>query len=327
MSYELRERLLRLIQTSDLRPNQVAGIRVLASLIRPVYVPLTEECPLEKLDRTSSFFFGHPWTSKNYPWPNTFETSGPGGFLEGPLLQLNLDKLGDATGEVVGSGLLQIFLPHDYSMAYGRDGHGIDAAVRVIPAHAIRKKDDMTPFPFEGLSPLEICRCYWEMDGVPDSYDELECDSIKRFSDECWSAYRLQRELEESGFPSDGYTLGPAISIVDWKQVLPSAHIDLSQLSSNEIATIFNDWQLGTDEYGGFSSNRDIIESLLGEPCFPDKYPIPALFGWPLSFSGQLHAMETGEMPLIVFEGLMKEYGDWVEVFSDESHWCHGYYI
>jgi len=119
-------------------------------------------------------FFGYPWTSKNYPWPDTFETFGLGEFLEGPLLQLNLDELADATGEVVGSGLLQIFLPLDYSMAYGRDGHGIDAAVRVVPANAIGKKDDMTPFPFESLSPLEICRSYWEMDGVPDSYDEPE---------------------------------------------------------------------------------------------------------------------------------------------------------
>jgi len=152
--------------------------------------------------------------------------------------------------------------------------------------------------------------------------------SIKMFSNKCWSAYRLQSELEESGFPSDGYTSGPAISIVDWKQVLPSAHSELCQLSNNEIATLFDAWQLGTDEWGGFlNSNRDIIESLLGEPWFPDKYPIPSLFGWPLSSYGQRLAVETGQMPLIVFEELNKEFGDWIEVFSDTSFWTYGFYI
>ena len=185
----------------------------------------------------------------------------------------------------------------------------------------------MTPFDLEGMTPLEICQ-QWEMAGVPDSYDELETDSRKMLSDKSWGVWSLERELEDSGFPSDGYTLGPAISIVDWKQEVPSAHLELSQLSDHEIIAIFDDWQCGTDEYGGFLfSNREIIELLLGRPEFRDKYPIPALFAWPLSCNAQLHAIETGQMPLIVFEGLFKEYGDWVEVFSDASFWTYGYYI
>ena len=330
MSYKLKERLLRIIETGDLQSNQVAGLRVLAPLIRPVYVPVIEERAHVNLDRTSSFFFGLPWTSEEFPWPDTCENSGFEYYLGGPLLQLNLDQLGIATGEDVGSGLLQVFLPQQsYSFAaYGRDGTGIEAAVRVIPARAIERKDDMTPFLFEEMSPLEICRCYWEMEGVPDSYDELETDPRKMYSDECWSIGRLEMELEDSGFLSDGYKLGPALAIVDWKHQAPEAHIELSSLSDNEISTIFDDWQLGTDEWGGiWFDNTDIIESLLGQWHIQDKYPIPALFGWPLSSNGQLHAIETGEMPLIVFEGLMKYSGDWVEVFSDTSFWTYGWNI
>jgi len=314
----LKRRLLDLATKGSTKPNAAAGLRVLTKLIRPTYVPIIEKCELRSLDRSRSMIFGVPWTSEEYPWPLYND------YPAGPLVQLDLDDVSAAIGETIGSGFLQVFLPDDYLAAYGRDGNGIDAIMRVIPKSTVESCVEPTPPPWAGKSPLEFCRGLG-FKGVPNSYQDLEPDRGYYFDDdEPWDISRLQDALFDCGFLSDGHKMSPADLITGWKRANVKAHVDLAAMSDNEITSEFREWKLSPDEWG---ENWEAICSILGPSHFIKNFPIPSLFGWPLSGDAQRRVVTEESMPLFVFEGSNKEWGDWIEVFEDEAYWCFGYYI
>lgn len=329
MAYEPQARILHLLENKDLPENCAEGLTLLAKLIRPVFIPITVERGAHEVDRTSSFFFGFPWTSEEFPWPDRCKDA-ISGWLDAPLLQLNLDQVTKSTGEDIGSGLLQVFLPgsyEDYS-CFGRDGFGIDAPVRRIPAKIIKQKDALTPFLLEGASPLEICQA-WESIDFPCTYDDfIDPESGQEYMVNGWTLDKIQKELENGGLFSNRYELR-ALEILDWKPFVPRGHADLSKMSDKEICAALKDWQPGLDSFGDVhSENHPIIEGLLGATHSKDDFPIPGLFSWPVSFNGQNSVVDSGQMPLIVFHGLQEQFwGDSIDVFMDGAIWRHGYYI
>ena len=327
MAYELQARILRLIENKDRAENCAEGLTLLARLIRPVFIPITVERGAHEVDRTSSFFYGFPWTSEEFPWPDRCQDA-ISGWLGAPRLQLNLDQVTESIGQEVGSGLLQVFLPGSYKNFgwYGRDGDGIDAGVRRIPPDAINSIGALTPFALEGMSLLEICQELKLQFSEPPYKTDSSVDPVtgEEFLADGWTPSRIQEELEDEGLFSDRNELR-ALQIDDWEPFVPEGHVQLSNLSDEEICAAFEDWRPGRDRFGCYDwSNHDIIREILMADYPDGGYPVPGLFSWPVSGNGQAHAINSGQLPLIVFHGLQHEFGDSIDVFPDTSFWSHG---
>lgn len=71
----------------------------------PVWGIKTAKSDQSSTSRKSNVFGGYPYTSEKFPWPLN-EKKDP----YYPLVQLNLQEIGDVSGKHFGTGLLQIWL-------------------------------------------------------------------------------------------------------------------------------------------------------------------------------------------------------------------------
>lgn len=98
----------------------------------PVYLPFDASDPAHRL--SDQMICGFPYTSLAYPWPHDFN----GGYMQ-PVAQIDLIRAGEALGEDLGDGLLQVWFSADPSKANKGSWNPL---VRVVPRAALSEPLD-----------------------------------------------------------------------------------------------------------------------------------------------------------------------------------------
>jgi hypothetical protein len=207
------------------RPRVHAVIDNIARCVVPRFVPVLKSVAPGKLDRKGSVIGGCGFVSESYPTPESrIDTRSLLDKLDGkkprsikrrpmaPLVQLDLEQIKASTGEDVGKGLLQVWLPWDCW------GQGQATYCRTIPRGMVSK-----------TKPLKACRLPRTPMCVDQGYDPAELEVLDeidpdaaetlRYNIRYWGAvsgFSWELNEEEYGeFPKQ---------IVGWKQngyVLP----------------------------------------------------------------------------------------------------------
>lgn len=103
------------------------------SSVRQRYEAVCERVSRSELDRKGSLIGGAPFLSADYP-----------NLDMAPLVQLDLDEILKATGERVGTGLLQVWMPCDI---WGQEPYLGDLHIRVVPREVVDHTTDLEAGP------------------------------------------------------------------------------------------------------------------------------------------------------------------------------------
>ena len=226
----------------SVKRRRVHGPRVhevinnIAHCVVPRFVPVLKSVTPDKLDRKGGLIGGCGFVSESYPSPDSEIDERT--FLDrhskkkvvprdrrpmAPLIQLDLDQIRAATGENVGRGLLQVWLP------WKCWGQGERTYCRTIPRSTVSRTKN-----------LKACR----LPAIPlyleEGYDPEELEVLDEVDPEAADEFRFQIKYwgAVSGFEwkvnEEEYGKFPK-QIVGWKQkgyVLPRWDDDVNYLDS-----------------------------------------------------------------------------------------------